>query len=1079
MSDNFGSGQPRVLTVSDRNLDQVVFQQGRPPLTSEWNLINQISDLKSQQNIKINSPSGWLKVGDIQDTGATSTGVSVIAQEAQARSGQVLTSLTYGSCNFKFVSKDYNNIAVVNGWPIVVQNDSTPLLTLPNVTNTYRYDIVFLEVWKKLVSYGDPIYPYGNVKALPVIDNEILWNVIGAETTKRVQIQYRIRTAPNSQYNNGVDPFQFPEGLGWSNINPIGGNTEGSYVTSYSFATAGQSDIGLYIAGDGSPTAKTSLNTVDGYVYAIPMFLVYRRAYNTPFSASNIHNSAYAWSDAASSLITDRPDGQYADVVYPEDFIDVRHQVVTSNAELDSIFKESFRKLTTGDLNTTLGKGFAGSNTKIICSGGNTLLKAEQLNGISVTLPNIGTGVSTSDFKRRAYSKAGLISDHNVFQVPINGTGIGTTWNYGIIPISDFFTSAIGEIVSIDGLYFIDSGVGDEGTVPNWSPVGTTAIDIQISMTPPFFSGRTSSCKVYMEFTFQYYANNGGFYDVPKKFYEATNGNGLFIATRDQNIPVEIGTTPSDVLNYCGGNYTENSNFGMEYVYNTTIPESNNTISVYGDVLNNLLVLNGYSILGVKSVQVFNGVSYGSPETIVSIQNSGSGSYQITINRVVSLTSNIPVIVKLYIGYNYGDTKSYKFFELSKQGRGIIDTYEMFLYTANQTSPGSGRYIIDTVDKPIIAIGTYTHTDNSGNIVGQPYVFNSTSGGYSSINITETTINSSLPVLEGSAYTPDLLPTRITVGVVGAGSSVLVPVLVHSYVTITESPYTFYYRLNPYQGLLGLDIEKGKIEKEGSAIITSEGCGAINNFTVNTGLISITQAQRTVIQSGDILWTQCIKAGDYLNITGHSYYYRILSVDSDVSLTLAELYVENTVISQPYSIIRMDIPNTNISNIFERMPSYDSNDYLGIGTDINTGILNTSIIETNVKSPLQDPLDTEVNDFQLGNTSPNTNRGRSNFVLTSGINSSIKLGELTPYINYGTLSTWPATNGYKKVYQSYLYNESYYDGSYYRDLTGRVYLLVVSSETNQNTPNILLSGLSSNDTVDIFELKGRPIIKTT
>ena len=1074
MSDNFGSGQPRVLTVSDRNLDQVVFQQGRPPLTSEWNLINQISDLKSQQNIQVNSPSGWLKVGDIQDTNATSTVDPVITQESQARSGQVLTSLTYGSCNFKFISKDYTNLAIVNGWPIVVQNDSTSLLTLPNVTNNYRYDIVFLEVWKKLVSYGDPVYPYGNVQSLAFPDNEILWNVIGAETTKRVQIQYRIRTYPSLSYNISVDPALYPEGLGWSNVVPTGGNSTGTYVANNTygpingFYSAGAKDIGLYIAGDGSSAAQTALNTVDGYVYAIPMFLVYRRSYNTPFSPNNIHSSAYAWSDAASGLSTDRPDGQYADVVYSEDFIDVRHQVITSNVELDSIFKESFRKLTTGDLNTTLGKGFAGSNTKITCSGGNTLLKVEQLNSISPTLPNIGTGVSTNDFKRRAYSQASLISDHNVFQIPINGTGSGTIWNYGIIPISDFFTSSIGEIVSIDGLYYIDSSVGDEGAVIDWAPVGTTAINLQLSLYPP--NGRSSSCKVYMEFTFQYYANNGGFYDVPKKFYEIDNGNNQQIATKNQNLLVKAaGPTPLDTLNYCGGNYTENYNFGMEYDYNIPSFGGGSSITIY----NSIPTLNTYPICGIKSVQVETAGVLGNPETITSIQRIGF-NYTVTINRSIPIGSYVRV--KLYVGYNYGDTKSYKFFELSKQGRGIIDTYEMFLYTANQTAPGSGRYIIDTIDKPIIAIGTYTHTDNSGYIVGQPYVFDPASG--NSVNITETTINSSLPLLAGSAYTPDLLPTRITVGVVGAGSSVLVPVLVHSYVTVTESPYTFYYRLNPYQGLLGLDVEQGKIEKEGTAVITSEGCGAINNFTVTTGLVSITQAQRTVIQSGDILWTQCVKAGDYLNITGHSWYYRILSVDSDVSLTLAELYVENTVISQPYSIIRMDVPDTNISNIFERMPSYDSADYLGIGTDINTGILNTSIIETSVKSPLQDPLDSKVNDFQLGNTSPNTNRGRSNFALTAGANSSIKLGELTPYINYGTLGTWPSTNGYKKVYQSYLYNESYYDGAYYRDLTGRVYLFVISSETNQNTPNILLNGLSSNDTVDIFELKGRPIIKT-
>ncbi len=1074
MSDNFGPGQPRVLDVSDRSLDQVVFQQGRPPLTSEWNLINQISDFKSQQNIKTNCPSGWLKVGDTQDTGATSVVSSVATQEAQARSGQVLTSLTYGNNNFKLMCKELSNTAIVNGWTITVQNGSTSpsdiMMTLPPVSSTYRYDLVFLEVWRKLVSYTDPIYPYGNTQAVPVVDNEIYWNVLGAESTKRVQIQYRIRTYPNALYNNGVDPNQFPEGLGWSSIQPTGGNTLGTYVTGYPFINAGQADTGLYIAGDGSSTAQSELNSVDGYVYAIPMFIVYRRGAGIPFSSSNVHTSLYSWSDAAAGSESDRPDGQYADIVYPSDIIDVRHQVITSTNDLDGIFKKSFRKLITGELNTTLGKGFSTNNQTITCSGGNTLLKAEQLNGSGITLPSVGAGVSTNNFKRRVYSQAGLVSNHNVFQVPINGTGIGTTWRYGIIPISDFFTSSIGQIVSLDGLYFIDSSVGDEGPVPFWIPVGTTAINLQPSSIPP--GGRSSSCRVYMEFTFQYYADNGGFYDVPKKFYEIDNGNGLQIATRDQSLPVKAaGPTTLDTLNYCGGNYTENYNFGMEYDYN--IPSFGGGSSIY--VYSSIPTINTYPICGVKSVQVVTGGVLGSPETITSMQRVGT-THIVNINR--NLSPGSIVKVKLYVGNNYTDTQSYKFFELSKQGRGIIDIYEMFLYTANETAPASGRYAIDTLDKPIIAIGTYTHTDGNGYTVGQPYVFDSASG--MSINITETTINNSLPVLSGSNYTADLLPTRITIGVPGASSSVQVPVLVHSYVTVTESPYTIYYKLNPYQGLLNTTVEKGKIEKEGLAVITSEGCGAINNFGISTGTVSITQAQRTVTQTGGPTWTTYIQPGDYFNVTGSPYFYRVLTVNSDTTLTLAELFVETTVVSQPYNIIRLDVPLNNISNIIDRLPSYDSTDYQALGTPITDGILSFSIIETNTKSNLQSPLDTIVNDFQLGTgIPPNNSRGNINFALTYGANDLIRLGTLTPYIIYGSLASWSSNNGYKKVFQSYLFNESYVDqGGNYRDLTGRIYLLVVSSETNQNSNNILLNGFSTNDAVDIFQLVGRPLIKT-
>ena len=223
-------------------------------------------------------------------------------------------------------------------------------MTLPPEasTSTYRYDIVFLEVWKKLVSFGDPLYPFGNVQSLAFADNEILWDVIGAETSKRVQIQYRVRTFPSALYNISVDPVLYPEGLGWSNVKAIGGNAEENY-TSTSFVSAGEKDIGLYIAGDGSPTSQELLNTVDGYVYAIPMFMVYRRDYtpDSVFNSNNIHNNAYNRVDAVADIGSDRPDGKYSNIVYSDDIVDIRHQIVTSGKDLDGILQDSFRKLMT------------------------------------------------------------------------------------------------------------------------------------------------------------------------------------------------------------------------------------------------------------------------------------------------------------------------------------------------------------------------------------------------------------------------------------------------------------------------------------------------------------------------------------------------------------------------------------------------------------------------------------------------------------------------------------------------------------------------------------------------------------
>jgi hypothetical protein len=1093
MSDYFGPGQPRVLNVSDRSLDQVVFQNSTPPLTSEWNLINQICDLKSQENLKINQPSGWLKVGIIADTGATDSGTEIIAEQ-NARSGQVLTSITYNPNQFKLVSRELTNVAVVNGWPIIVQKPATlPLIpagdndintniamTLPPVSSVYRYDIVFLEVWKKLVSYTDLIYPYGNVQAIPIADNEIMWDVIGAETTKRIQIQYRVRTYPSESYNNPIDPDMFPEGLGWSNVKPVGGRDDGDYVTDLNvyFKSAGHRDIGLYIAGDGSVAHQELLNTVDGYVYAIPMFMVYRRGAGFPFTPNSVHTSISVLGDDGS----DRPDGKYADVVYADDIIDLRHQLITSGKDLESALKGSFRKLVTNELNTSLNKGFTTSNQRIVCSGGSNQLKIDQLNGSISSIPNIGDGCLTTEFKRRAYCNADLISDHNVFQVPTNGTGPAVgTWVEGTISVASFFSSTAGEIESIDGLYFINSST-------SWGNVTdcdiSSPLEIEIGAASNILG---TSYNVFIEFTFKYTAQKYGFYDVPKKFYEVDKGVYLPIATRDQTVSVRydnnhslISGTVSDYLKYSGGNYTENYEFGHDYIYYLYTTFSSFSIACLGDKFN------GYTILGIKSIQVKSGSVYGNPVAF-TVQRSVSG-LDVTYIVTTSITVPADILITFYTGSGSTEEESFKFFELSKQGRGIIDIYEMILVEA--TAISTGTYLVDTGDKPIIAIATYKSMA-SGYVIGKAFAYDD-SGNLVDVKITPPgggspvpEVNNYLPVLNNSDDDDNFLPTRIILNTDVGFSSITIPILVHSYVTSTEEAYSFYYKFIPYQGLL-LDssVEKGKIEKEGPAVITTEGSGSINNLSFNLSDecdISINQGDRLATQSGENPWSNSIKAGDYLNISGSYYFYRILSVDSDTEITIAETFNEPSVISQPFIIVRLDVPKNNIANAIDVLPTYDSNDYMGLGLNIELGGLSGSVIETSSKISAQSPLDTIVNDFQLGLNKPSNSRGRSFFRLSDvvGKNEFVKLGVLTPYIKYGNLTSWPPENGYKKVYQAYLYNKAYYDNSsFYRDLTGRLYLLVVSSETNQDNTDIILNGFSDRDTIDIFELVGRPIIKT-
>jgi hypothetical protein len=1100
MADNFGPQQNRVLNVTHRNLDNVVFQYRKPPLTSEWNLVNQISNEKVQEIARASYPSGWLTVGDIlQDV-----------DESNAITGQVNCSATYEANSFKLFSKN-DNIAIVNGWPLIIQGTNSP-----DVNNIIRlgepggqlYDFVFLEVWRKLVGKDDPVYPYGNVLLNPYSDNEIEWPVVGTETTKRVQIQYRLRVADiNTTLNPTSDGFD-------TTVYPIGGRTAGEYeFASYAFRKHGSADIGLYISGDGSEASQTALGTVDGYVYAIPMFMVCRRLkWDTIFEAAAMRHAFVNKAELSDGYVSDRPDGALADVIYKDDIVDFRHKVISSGKDVGELVDQTVSKLIAGELTTALKSGFgANGSTTTASIGGGTLTKVECLN-VSGSMPSIGIGSDTgaTTFKRRAFCNAEIVHDHNVVEIPHTGVWVaGNTFD----PVA-LLTLPDGEITTVDGFYHATVGLVT-GITPGTPDAPTT-----------YTVGPTSNIigqtKLLMEFTFKYASSPSGFKDVPREFLEVNKGTYLPIATRDNDIALRFNnghyllnygtnpgsgdpgeTDPRDFLRYKGGNYTENTAFGHEMViYRTTNGSGVVTITLSDSTYA------GYQILGVKSVEpeTAPGV-YGDPidfaaqrAATMTLLSYTVDSYSVTVGSY----PNTAIRIALYVGskapYDVGEyfvEDSLKFFELSKQGRGVIDTYEVIEVIGEEIG-GTGIYSVDTGDKPIIALLTKAKKV-SGFVEGSPFgwLFNSTGN---SIDITYPN-NQNIPVLSSASYSPDLTPTRIKVTSASGLSKIRVPVLVHSYVTQSETPYNFFYKANAYQGLLDSStVFYGKVTEEGPALVTSLGSGSISNYYYTTGRVLFQSgvSARVVVGVSDTngntpKWSAYVKSGDYIKESASDQYYRILSVDSDTQLTLAELYAGIAGLKN-YEIVRVDVSHDNISNVVDRLPSLfieagsteDLVDYRCYSDNVLSGA-NTfhGVSFTKAKQKMQDPLNAMVNDFVVG-ASSSSKRGRNNFILTNGQNDIFKLSDTPrPHALYEYTQVFSVGHEFGwKVYQVYLFNMSakgVISGE--SDLTGRLYLMVISGETKpvpENTgepAQTLLNGFFNRDTVDLFELVGRPIVK--
>ena len=127
---------------------------------------------------------------------------------------------------------------------------------------------------------------------------------------------------------------------------------------------------------------------------------------------------------------------------------------------------------------------------------------------------------------------------------------------------------------------------------------------------------------------------------------------------------------------------------------------------------------NGYHILGVKSVEPATAPDvYGDPVDFTAQRSVTTGPYVITSYSITSASyPNTDVRIVLYIGSkapatlgDYSVADSLKFFEFSKQGRGVIDTYEIIEIVGVEDG-ATGTFWLDAGDKPIIALLTKAKT---------------------------------------------------------------------------------------------------------------------------------------------------------------------------------------------------------------------------------------------------------------------------------------------------------------------------------------------------------------------------------
>lgn len=241
----------------------------------------------------------------------------------------------------------------------------------------------------------DLIYRHGNVDsstavALPddLVDPNI--PVANLETSKRIQLQYRIRVTSTAEAVN----FQ-TQADGFSNASILAQGTQGAPVAGYNFVPADRTsvvgsssavaydleDSGLWIAGAGDSGSATDLGTLDGFVYAMPIAMVFRRNDATATGGWNpeINTNGALLHDHATGFVnglvpyttidtgeSDRPDGYFADAIVATDVLDLRRHVNTATPDLASELEYQMQALLDG---TNLTWAIDAADKNILGSG--------------------------------------------------------------------------------------------------------------------------------------------------------------------------------------------------------------------------------------------------------------------------------------------------------------------------------------------------------------------------------------------------------------------------------------------------------------------------------------------------------------------------------------------------------------------------------------------------------------------------------------------------------------------------------------------------------------------------------------
>lgn len=277
----------------------------------------------------------------------------------------------------------------------------------------------------------DTLYRHGNVLADSSVNlpDDLADPIIVSETAQRVQLQYRIRVTGQTE---AVNFKTSPDGFSNSTLTAQG--PQSAPVANYPFVPADNSssmgnsdattfgivDPGLWVAGDGSSSSASDLDTLDGRIYAIPICFAFRRndAYlggaGAGFDPVNNSNGALPATHGAfvnpavgpiAANTSDRPDGAFFDAINETDILDLRRHVSAIGHDLASEVEFQMQSLLDGNFQTwavdtadkqVLGSGSGDVSTRYLVA--NEIGRGSTVGGNNSTSGDTGRGVTVRSF---------------------------------------------------------------------------------------------------------------------------------------------------------------------------------------------------------------------------------------------------------------------------------------------------------------------------------------------------------------------------------------------------------------------------------------------------------------------------------------------------------------------------------------------------------------------------------------------------------------------------------------------------------------------------------------------------------